>query len=800
MNRRFVVRQLTGVVPVVLLLLCCGRLVVSPTSLLVDADRPTIDRARVVDSQPGNDLTRQFWTLHLAIARSMSLTGHLPEWDDRGFGGRPLVGNPQAGLFYPPVWLAWLIPAPAVLGWITLGHLIWGGWGVQRLTRMIGLSPSAGMVAAGCFLLNPYVIAQTYEGHYPHVWAASWYPWAFAALIGISRGSKTAGLGMAVCLAAVVLAGHPQEGYYLVLILASWASLDLIRHASQRGFRAGLMPITAIWAGTAALTLGLVAVEVIPAALVQGWTLRSARLPVNLASRYHPLLINAWQIVNPLALAGPADYFGPDNYWETVLGIGLIPALLALVGATWTRDRTRVRAWIILAVGAVWFASGRKLGLFSVMYEWVPGIDRFRVSSRSLFLASLACAVLAGAGVDALARDDRPSGWARLGRRWLVGLVVLLGAIGWGHARAVRLGLSPRSFGASGLVEEARARARSATDADRSALALDRIARQGPFWLAVVGVSAGLAVGLVQPHRRRTIAVGLGVLGMVELAATGFAILVVSPPSAWLKVGPAGAAILRALPSHNPATEPPPLVRADDAVLSDLQAVSLGLSKTDINDAFQIQHAADLYQQLYELSRPRPATLTRPMDGPAAEHRRQVQQTIMDRMGVVVAAGTDRSPRLRVLVEDHHWPIEADLAAGVAGPDRVFVARNPTALPHAYLVAADPDAKRAVTWRSARPGQLALTVTNEQPSQLVVATTWMPGWSALVDGRPGVIERDNHAQIGVELPRSGRHEVTLTYRAPGFWLGKVVTLGAVSVGLGGFMIGWVRRWRSKPVT
>ena len=35
-----------------------------------------------------------------------------PLWDGTGFGGRPMVGNPQAGLFYPPVWLAWWSGAP----------------------------------------------------------------------------------------------------------------------------------------------------------------------------------------------------------------------------------------------------------------------------------------------------------------------------------------------------------------------------------------------------------------------------------------------------------------------------------------------------------------------------------------------------------------------------------------------------------------------------------------------------------------------------------------------------------------
>ena len=39
----------------------------------------------------------------------------------------------------------------------------------------------AATVAAGIYQASPYLLAHTFEGHYPHVWAACWYPWAFWA-------------------------------------------------------------------------------------------------------------------------------------------------------------------------------------------------------------------------------------------------------------------------------------------------------------------------------------------------------------------------------------------------------------------------------------------------------------------------------------------------------------------------------------------------------------------------------------------------------------------------------------------
>lgn len=138
MNRRPLVASilLAG-----LCLACFARLASDPTALIVDADRPSLDHARTVDDPSvGNDLTRLFLPHHLAISRSIARTGHLPMWDDRGFGGRPLVGNPQGGLFYPPTWLAWWSGIPSSLGWITVAHLIFSGLGAYRLARTLGPS------------------------------------------------------------------------------------------------------------------------------------------------------------------------------------------------------------------------------------------------------------------------------------------------------------------------------------------------------------------------------------------------------------------------------------------------------------------------------------------------------------------------------------------------------------------------------------------------------------------------------------------------------------------------------------
>jgi hypothetical protein len=71
---------------------------------------------------------------------------------------------------------------------------------------------------------------------------------------------------------------------------------------------------------------------------------------------------------------------------------------------------------------------------------------------------------------------------------------------------------------------------------------------------------------------------------------------------------------------------------------------------------------------------------------------------------------------------------------------------------------------------------------------LVVADTWMPGWSAMVDGRGSPIFRGNRSQRVIPLVEAGQHEVILTYRTPGLSAGLSMTIGASVVWLALFLV------------
>src|SRR5262249_12013957 len=150
---------------------------------------------------------------------------------------------------------------------------------------------------------------------------------------------------------------------------------------------------------------------------------------------------------------------------------------------------------------------------------------------------------------------------------------------------------------------------------------------------------------------------------------------------------------------------------------------------------------------------------------------RQIRQAVFDRMSVTHLV-SDR------VESDTCWPVAAE---GIRNGSPFVIQRNPTAMPRAYVVpratilpehagvmltslgefkphlsvlmsrdplgSLQPDPRQPFTaaeWASTDPDRPAFFVTTCAPGLLVIAETWMPGWTATVDGRPTPVLRGNY--------------------------------------------------------
>lgn len=689
-------------------------LVLAPNSLVVDFDNPLLDpaAAHYQTAFRGNDLTRLYLPQQQRIAEALRRDRAIPSWDPSGFGGRPLLGNPQVCLWYPPVWIIWISNQPAAWSWLTLGHLLVGAWGTLRLARRIRVGEVGALLASIAFALNPYLIGQIQAGHVPHVWSACWFPWAFLCLERGYSGVRSAWLWLALVIAASALTGHPQEALLLTTTLVIGAGIAQFvtwrkpLQLESRPPRAGPLPGLAI---SLTLAVGLTAIAWLPQALAHPWTLRPSGISLSSTDSYTIKLPHLIQWLVPLAHGGPWNFHGPGNYWETQLGPGAIVFSLAACAVLFSRRalRSAVLACMALIVFAWLVAAGRRLGLYTALYTLVPGFSQFRVPARALFLTPAPLAILAGLGIDRLASAlrSRP-----------------------------KLGIS--------------------------------IERLTPTALAILAVT--------------------------ELTWLANTVVRVTPVKQVCSTDELDEVVRANIDDRSYR------VRSAHPAFEQAHAHRLGVECTDLYDWFQVRHATELTETLYPLgSFPRLWTRFDPW---GEELRRRTRQSVLDLMAVGLVLG--RHP-----IESAHGQSAASQKFPTSR-GALHLACNPSALPRAYVVpeayAPGPkpnllqlawnDPRRSVlidhdplpatarrqsftpaAYRAINPDQLTIEVRTDAPGLLVVADTWMPGWSATHNGQPVPILRGNLAHRVVVLPSAGAHQVVMRYQAPGFWPGVLIT-------------------------
>jgi hypothetical protein len=387
-----------------------GRLTLHPGDLLVGVQR-----------NGRNDLTDAFLAYRQFPQAATNHFGQRAAWNPFSMWGRPWVGNPQSALNYPLYWLTDRIPWSTLLGWLMVLHHFWGGLGAFFLCRTYGLARGA-LVGGTVFLLAPYYVAHTGEGHLNQVVLVAWLPWALIAFERL-RQARSGGVSLlALMLGVSIFCGHAQESVYLGMVLAAFVLGDAMRGIWLGQVRRAA-ELLLRFAGACVLAAGIAAVELIPAWLYIQQSIRESGVSVAESTQYALTFANLSQLFNPFALGSPQDYRGADGvYWETLCYFGVAPLLLAILGA--------VAGWRTYPVGrmvGLWglglvFAFGPNLPFYPLLCALLPPLAMFRVPGRAMFFVSLATAMLAAVGVQWLTRSDwgsrrRPNGTQSLDDR-----------------------------------------------------------------------------------------------------------------------------------------------------------------------------------------------------------------------------------------------------------------------------------------------------------------------------------------------------------------------------------------------
>jgi hypothetical protein len=330
--------------------------------------------------------------------------GNLPLWNPHIFSGAPYFGGFQAALLYPPNWIFFVLPVAPALNWsVAIDTFLLGLfmylWAAQRQLR-----PASCFLAACLIMFGGTHFLHIYAGHLTNLSAMTWAPLIFLAIDGffVTLKCRYLVIGM-IAVAMQIFAGHPQYTFYTAIAAAIYSMLRLITCENRGRIAAGLL---AIYPAGAALA----AVQLLPGIQASSETIRSQPLPYAFAAMFGFPPENLLTLIAPafFGTMSSVAYWGRAYLWEMSLFISVTGVLLACIGAMCGRTGAK---WTFLVMILITFllALGAYTPLFAVLYNVVPGFDKFRSISKFIFQCSLFLVMLAAIGYDHLLSERQRS-------------------------------------------------------------------------------------------------------------------------------------------------------------------------------------------------------------------------------------------------------------------------------------------------------------------------------------------------------------------------------------------------------
>ena len=580
------------------------------------------------------------------------------------------------------------------------------------------------------------LFAIVYAGWLPVIAGLVFVPLLIAAVLRLLEKPRLGSALFVTISGAICLhTGHLQLFYYAVLFLAPYAVIRIILAWRASGSKAAATRAAWLVAG-GAVAVGLAAYLLLPMAA-------EARLISRGGAGYSYFL--SGHAVKPAQLASfftPFAARGRSEFWEDTAYFGIIPMLLAVLGAVLGWRRSPTRFLVVSFVAAVLLTLDTPL--LQAAYSVVPGMSLFRCPCRFLFLSAIFGICLAGIGAD--------EALTRLRRKWpsealfrlLMTLIVVLMAVE-AHTHALDL-LAARPW-----FERAEAPTTlSAVPPAQLQRSLDEVeGRVAPIRVAPIN-RATLNYGWAAP---------LGLEMITGYDAYNFRHYLT---------------FMDILRSGKPA-----------GVAAPFWVDVRSLARQDLLEALAVNCIIS-------------PTPMRPPLRDFTEERRIRDQPIF-----VFYRGMERSD-LYVYFPDRalyrtgraYW---VDRLVAVADESRMIAEAQTHDLRRTAIVCGaagatfgDPSGDAAMC-RQPYDGHLEADVSCRTERFLVFSEVWHPGWRASLDGRPLALTRTNIALMGAWVP-AGAHKLSLDFQ-PLYWpLALGVTLASAALSIGAVVwLGFGRR-------
>ncbi len=704
-----------------------------------------------------SDLVVAHWPSAEFVRRSLVVFGEIPLWNPHTLGGTPFAADPLSGLFYPPMWLALILPPPLAFNILFLLHLAFAGFGAYWLAKEEGAGKAGGWAGQASPLLAgiafgglPKLVAHVAAGHLTLVLAVSWTPWLFLAARKAACSGSTRRWSLAGIMAGIIFLADPRWALPAAAAVIGYAFfcgggapaklrrvriLDWIRHLALFGaFAAGVAAVLALpmaefvsLSTRANLSGAESSILSLPFSSLVG--LLFAGIGNSIEWVVYPGVV-----VLALALASFLRSPSPDVHREKGPGDEGGSARVKVSGEKTGKNGEAIYWWILLLI-SLFLSLGSNIPGYKQLLDAVPAAGLLRVPPRWMFLAGLALAMLAARGLARLNRvADEHGVYKKAGFALAAGGLTLAAA-----ALAMNL---PAALWQDGLMWGA----------------LGLILFAG-FYSKRWGLPATGA---------------LVVLAVIDLAIADTRMIDAHPADPVSADAAAVAQILSADADtyrvYSPSASIPQLAAVQSGVRS-LDGVSpLILSST----AEIVSAAARVPLEGYSVTLPAFAT-----GDPQSDNREAFPD--LQRLGL-----------LNVRYIASAYPIQSAMLSRCEQIGGIHLCKNLFAQPRAWMAEGLDTWDRPIPGREARididsPNRIRLTATG--PGIVILAEAWYPAWRAAVDGKAAELVPSGNWWRAVAIG-PGTHTVEMTYDPVLFRAGLIIVALALTA------YGVMRKWEA----
>jgi len=357
------------------------------------------------------DLASSFLPHHLWFRRTL-LSGQLPFWNPYpGFGFSTLV-DPVCQTFFPPVLPLRLLPATLGFNLIVALPVGIAALGTHLFLCRHVSRPAAALGAIAFAASGPFLSTASMPNF---SWSCASIPWVLGALdrVAEQRTARRAAV-LSMTLGVMLLAGEPVTFGATVALVLAYAVVATPASPDARRPRA-----TIVLATLAAVALGvaLAAIQIAPTAEATARSIRAAGMLREMWSLHPARVIEA---VSPFFFGKYTGMPHELTQWLFALNdsggpllislyLGAPVLLLALAGGVLTRRSRSTIFWCAVALVALIAAFGSYTPVYRALQRAVPALTLLRYPSKYVVFTTLAVAILAAFGWDALSRSVRIS-------------------------------------------------------------------------------------------------------------------------------------------------------------------------------------------------------------------------------------------------------------------------------------------------------------------------------------------------------------------------------------------------------